>query len=206
MAPEELPHYCWDVRAEAKKSSIPIHLGFECEWAPRYESWYRDELLGEQGADYLVFGSHWLLEGKTTLYAAELRSREEIRRYFDFTIQGIQSGLYAFLAHPDLIMAGGMEWNNELAAGFSAIIDAANDCRMPIEINGYGMIKARVSGEWGKRFQYPVDEFWRLAAEKNATVICNSDAHSPDFVMQGVEKTREYAAKFGITPIDTIFK
>jgi histidinol-phosphatase (PHP family) len=201
----ELDDYVHEIRKEAKRATMPVYMGFECEWAPRYKSWYRDVLLGEYGADYLVFGSHWLLENNTTKYVVTLTGKAEIRRYFDSTIQGMQSGLFAFLAHPDLLMAGGMEWNSELEAGFSYLIDAANDCNMPIEINGYGLIKTRVQTKNGRRFQYPVDEFWQLAAKKNATVICNSDAHDPDYVMQGVVNTLEYAGLFGIIPIESIF-
>jgi histidinol-phosphatase (PHP family) len=208
----ELPYYVQDVRELAQESPFPIYLGFECEWEPRYESWFRDVLVGEHGADFLVYGAHWLREGREALYAPELRSVAEIRRYFTSVIAGIQSGLFAFLAHPDLIMANGMAWNKELEAGFTDVIDAAKSYNMPIEINGYGMIKERIRSyppcartKTGERLQYPVDEFWQLAVKRNAIVICNSDAHSPDYVMQGVINAREYAVQFGITPIDNIF-
>jgi histidinol-phosphatase (PHP family) len=205
MDTDELPVYVQAVRDAQAHSPFPVRLGFECEWSPHHESWFREVLLGEYKAEYLVFGPHWLMEGHTTHYAPEISGKAAIRRYFDFTIAGIRSGLFSFIAHPDLIMAGGMEWNPELKAGFSDLIDAAKAFGLPLEINGYGMVKTRVQTKTALRLQYPVDNFWQLAVKKNAPVICNSDAHNPNYVMQGVVNTRRYAVQFGMTPIDTIF-
>ncbi|WP_062428844.1 histidinol-phosphatase [Treponema endosymbiont of Eucomonympha sp.] len=204
MEPEELPLYVQDVRAAAKNAPFPVRLGFECEWAPRYASWYRDVLLGECRADYLVFGAHWLFEAEGVAYAPDLTDKPAIRRYFAQTIQGLESGLFRFLAHPDLLMGGGLDWDAELAAGFSALIDAARSLHIPLEINGYGLAKPKIGGAKG-RYQYPVDEFWELVAEKGAEVICSSDAHSPDCVIRGALDAAAYAARFGLSPVETIF-
>jgi histidinol-phosphatase (PHP family) len=204
MTVEEARDYFDDVREAAKDAPFPVYAGFECEWAPRYESWYRDTLLGEYGADYLVLGAHWLSIGKKNIYAPTILDMADIKAYFAQTIQGIESGLYRFLAHPDLVLAEGLDWNCELAALFADLIDAAMSRKMPLEINGYGLIKPKVSSVAGKRYQYPVDEFWRMAAEKGADVICNSDAHTPDYVMQGVRNARAYAAQFSFSPLEMI--
>jgi histidinol-phosphatase (PHP family) len=204
MAKEEAPGYVEAVRQAAARAAFPIYCGFECEWAPRYESWYRDFLLGELGADYLVFGAHWLIRNRTIIFAPDLSGKKEIHAYFDQTIEGMHSGLYRFLAHPDLIMADGRAWDSELAALFSELIDAALECGLPLEINGYGLIKPLVRGPRGKRCQYPVDEFWELVLEKGAPVICNSDAHTPDYTITGARKARDYGEKIGIVPLDTL--
>jgi histidinol-phosphatase (PHP family) len=121
-----------------------------------------------------------------------------LRAYFRQTIEGIESGLFSFLAHPELVLADGMEWNGELKALFSDLIDAAIAQNMPLEINGYGIIKKRVPCPGGSRYPYPVDEFWELAAQKGARIICNSDAHTPDYVIQGVLNAQKYAARLGL--------
>jgi histidinol-phosphatase (PHP family) len=203
MAKEEAPGYVEAVRQAAAGASFPIYCGFECEWAPRYETWYRDVLLGEFGADYLVFGAHWLIRNRTITYAPDLSGKKEIHAYFDQTIEGMHSGLYCFLAHPDLILANGREWNRELAALFSELIDTAMECNLPLEINGYGLIKSRV-GWPTPRYQYPVDAFWKLALEKGADIICNSDAHTPDYTILGAQKARDFGKKLGITPLETL--
>ena len=59
MTTEEAPDYIKAVREAAKTVDFPVIAGFECEWDSMYKSWYKDFLLSELGADYLVLGSHW---------------------------------------------------------------------------------------------------------------------------------------------------
>ena len=73
--------------------------------------------------------------------------------------------------------------------------------KLPLEINGLGMQREVLHTKKGIRYQYPYDEFWQLAAEKNAEVICNSDAHSPSDVIRNALAARKYAEKFGFTPV-----
>lgn len=180
---------------------FPVKCGFECEWDEKYASWYKDMLLGEFGADYLVLGSHWLTRGKEHLYAAEFSSRKDFHMYVDQTISGIQSGLFAFYAHPDLFMRSFVDWDDDLACCSAALIDAAVGMKLPLEINGLGVQREVLHTKKGIRYQYPYDEFWQLAAEKNAEVICNSDAHSPSDVIRNALAASEYAEKFGFTPV-----
>lgn len=204
MQPEQAPGYIAAIHKAAQDVSFPVYTGFECEYAPCYETWYRDMLLGEWKADYLVLGQHWLPEGKNMIYAPTLSSMADIRSYIKLTIQAMETGLFAFLAHPDILMADGRSWNIELEAMFSDLIDAAISCRMPLEINGYGLVKKAVGRSINKRQPYPVDPFWELAAKKHATVICNSDAHQSKDVIVNAQKAREYAKRFGIIPLESL--
>lgn len=205
MAPEESDRYIAAIRAAGEHSAFPVYAGFECEYDRCYVNWYRDELKGRLGADYLVFGPHWVAAGNEMLYAPELSTQEEVHRYFDGVIEGIQSGLFAFVAHPDLIMASGRCWDRELQACFEAVIDAAVSCRVPLEINGLGLARRMVPGEHGLRHPYPVDEFWQIVVRKGAAVICNADAHRPGDVIKNAQLARDYASRFGIIPVETVF-
>ncbi|AEE15959.1 histidinol-phosphatase [Treponema brennaborense] len=203
MTPEEAVTYVSDVRNAA--AAFPVYLGFECEYDAEYASWYADELKGRFGADYLVLGAHWVCAGNERLYIPDVHDRALIRQYFDTVIEGMRTGLYSFLAHPDLIMADGRCWDAELESHFSELIDAAVSCGLPLEVNGVGLARRMVAGERGLRHPYPVDEFWELAAKKNAAVVCNADAHRPQDVIANAVLARNFAARFGITPLETIF-
>ncbi|GMO66508.1 MAG: PHP domain-containing protein [Treponemataceae bacterium] len=199
MSERELSLYVREVRQAAETAPFPVLLGFECEWGEKYRSWYSDELLAHCKSDYLIFGPHWVVNSiNEIIYAPDIKLGKEIALYFAQTIQGIESGLFAFVAHPDLIMADGREWSRELAAGFSDVIDAAIAHNLPLEVNGYGIVKRQVSDSHGKRYQYPHEKFWELALEKGASVICNSDAHKPDYVMTGAKNAFDYASRFGL--------
>ena len=205
MTLEQAPDYTAQVKRLKEEAPFPIYLGFECEWDKRLINWYRDGLKGQLGADYLVLGSHWLTEGDIHTYIPDAKSKDDLIRYTDQTIEGMRSGLFAFLAHPDLCMAHGRKWDSEVAACMKALIDAARDLNMPLEVNGLGMHKPMIPTENGSlRYAYPVDEFWQMAAEAGVPVICNADAHDPKDVIAHAKKARTYAAHFGITPIENI--
>jgi len=196
--------YVKEIKEAAKKAPFPVYSGFECEYDKRYHNWYA-ELRQRFNLDYLVLGPHWVDVYGEFVYAPQLESSKDVHRYFDNMIQAISSGLFNFVAHPDLIMADGRCWTEDLAACFSAVIEAAMDCNMPLEINGAGLSRQLVIGEHGLRKPYPMDQFWELVVKKGAKVVCNSDAHRPCDVIAFAVATRKYAEKFGIKPLDTIF-
>ena len=214
MRESQMPAYVEGVR-EAKKiaqeADVPVYLGFECEWDSAMYSWYKDDLLGSVGADYLVLGSHWvILEDDVHLHIAEVTSgASTLRMYIDQTIEGMASGLYKFVAHPDIFMQGWREWDGEAQACARAILDAAEDLGLPLEVNGYGLIKDQFETSRGLRYYYPYTEFWQLVAERGLPVICNSDAHDPEFVIENVAKARRFALSCGIKEesiIEDIFR
>ena len=203
MQEHETGEYVAAVRQAGETVDFPIYLGFECEYDKRLYSWYKDELLGRWGADYLAFGPHWVAGGQDLPYIPGVTSKAEIRRYFDGVVEGIASGLFAFVAHPDLIMANGRDWNSEIEAGLAAVLDAAIDCKLPVEVNGLGLARSTQVGLAGRL--YPHHKFWELAALRGATVICNSDAHQSQNTIIHAQLARDYAAEFGLVPVEGIF-
>lgn len=203
MANSETEEYVVAVREAAATADFPVYLGFECEYDKRLFSWYKDELLGRWQADYLVFGPHWVAGGEDLPYIPGVRSKAETRRYFTGVVEGISSGLFAFLAHPDLVMAGGRAWDDEIEAGLKDVLQAAIDCNMPVEVNGLGLARANQARKPG--LLYPHNNFWEMVAKTGAKVICNSDAHQSENTITHAQLARDYAKKFGLTPIESIF-
>ena len=188
---------------EAKKEApFPIFLGFECEWLPRFESWYRDYLREELGVDYLVFGSHWFPIANDLVWAPHLEDKKNIASYVDFTIQGLQTGLYDFLAHPDLFFAFCTHIDSDLLKISSYLIDACIDLNIPIEINGAGSLAPKIMRNGIEESGYPAISFWEIARDKGATIICNSDAHRPEHVLYGAYSAHQFAKKLGIEVVD----
>jgi histidinol-phosphatase (PHP family) len=204
MTPFQAPGYMQAVREAATDTDFPVYAGFECEWHPQFKSWITDFLLGELQADYLAFGPHWLKEGNEFLWVEEIQSRTQLYRYADLVIEGIQSGLFSFVAHPDLIMTGWRSWDADIRECLGGVIDAAVDAGLPLEVNGNGLDRALIQGDSGLRHPYPVREFWELALEKGAQVICNSDAHRPESVIAWAVNAREFAAEVGCVPVERL--
>ena len=203
MTEGETESYVNAVRHAASTVDFPIYLGFECEYDKRLYSWYKDELFGRWGADYLVFGPHWVAGGQDLPYIPVVTSRKELGRYFAGVVDGIASGLFAFVAHPDLVMASGRQWDADIEAGLKDVLQAAIDYNLPVEVNGLGLARATQIGKAG--LLYPHNRFWELVATSGARVICNSDAHQSENTIVHAQLAREYGAKFGLVPIETIF-
>ena len=198
MNASDVPLYLDMVSRAKTEATFPIFLGFECEWLPRFESWYKDYLRAELKADFLVFGSHWLpIEGDLE-WAAHLEEKKDIFRYIDFTIEGLKSGLYDFLAHPDLFFANITHVDSDLIKASSYLIDACIDLDIPIEINGAGSLSQKIIRDGREETGYPCIAFWELARDKGASIICNSEAHPPEHVLYGAENARAFAKKLNI--------
>lgn len=206
MRLEQVSEYVNDVKEASALADFKVHLGFECEYDKNYVNWYKDELLGKIGAEYLVFGPHWVTVGHDHPYIPEINhDKKLLYKYTDQTIEGIQSGIYSFIAHPDLFMLGWKEWDSDAESCLRNILECAKDQGLPVEINGAGINRGLFSTSRGPRYGYPYDEFWKMAAASGVKVICNSDAHFPEHVIKNAILARSYAEKSGIVPIETIF-
>ncbi|MBR1912849.1 MAG: histidinol-phosphatase [Treponema sp.] len=204
MSVEQVDQYRAMVNEAKQKAAFPVHMGFECEYDARYKSWYGDELKGKYKAEYLVLGSHWVTDGTSHVYCPDITDSSLLNRYIDQTIAGMETGLFAFLAHPDLFMKGWKEWDAQAKSCLSALLDAAKGLDMPIEVNGLGISRTPNNTSRGMRYQYPYVEFWEMVAQTNVRVICNSDAHAPEDVIMNAWKARDFAGRFGITPIERL--
>lgn len=203
MAVADLPEYLSLMQQAKANSPFPVFTGFECEWFPVYESWYRDYLLGELGAQYLAYGAHWVQDAGDFWFVAEIDDKRLLRKYVDLTVQGIHTGLYSFMAHADIFLSGYTHLDSDVRQACKDIIDAAVEMNLPLEINGLGLQRAKIRGDNGLRSPYPVREFWEMAASAGARIICNSDAHRPEDVVKSCRDAQAFASEIGVTPEDT---
>ena len=103
---DELPRY-FDFVAEARASGFPVRLGLECDFIPGRESWI-EKLTGMAQWDYLIGSVHYLASGWDVdnpkhLFRFTEASVESIwDTYWELFNQCIRSGLFDFVAHPDL--------------------------------------------------------------------------------------------------------
>lgn len=204
MSVQEVPLYIEEIEESKKIADFPIYMGFECEWDKNISSWYSQELKGTYKAQYLVLGSHWVTDGKSHIYALDIKDSKLLNKYIDQTIEAMYSKNFAFLAHPDLFLAHQYEWNSQTKDYSLKIIQAAKDLDMPLEINGLGPSRKANNTKNGMRYQYPVVEFWELAAQEGVKVICNADAHSPEDVIFNAWKARDFAGRFNIKPLENL--
>ena len=197
MGVHELEEYCLIVRRLRQEyaSQLQILLGVEAEYYPKYFPQLMD-LLRDNGVQYMILGQHMIGNEMDEPYCGipdgDVRKLE---RYCDQSIEAMETGLFTYFAHPDLFHFVGDK--KAYQAQMRRICQAANSCRMPLELNLLGMRNRR---------HYPNPDFWEMAAEENCRVIMGMDAHEPQFLLDEVTRQRglEFLAGYGLTPMDTV--
>ncbi|MCB1191948.1 MAG: histidinol-phosphatase [Leptospiraceae bacterium] len=191
------------ISAKSEFTQIKILKGMECEYAKEYHSFYQEKLLGEYGFDYLIGAPHYFTDGnewKNTY--GDLVHGKDLIAYGNYVVESMQSGLFRFIAHPDLFGNSYLPWDENTIACSKDILQAAEELKIPLEINGLGFRKPRVNSPKGKRRMYPLDEFWELASGYNISVVLNSDAHRPQDVAASIDKGLAMAQKYQLKIAD----
>lgn len=171
MYPEQLEDYVNSALAcrDAYADRIDIRLGLEAEYYPAFfpELMAR---LKDSPVEYLLLGQHYIGNEIGDHYSGWATADVELlRRYCNQVSDAMYTGVFTYLAHPDLVnFAGDLQTYREHAR---TICRASKDCGVPLELNLLGMREGR---------HYPNLEFWRLAAEEGCDVVLGCDAHAPE--------------------------
>lgn len=194
----QLDSYIADCRASQSRhrDALKMFCGAECDWVPEYRSFYKDDLLGERGLDYAIMSVHNIADEngyERLIIHSHDNSPALLSQYTDRYIQGLGSGLFLFGCHPDLFGMMHDAWDGDARACSKAIIEAASELGIPLEVNGVGMARKIKRGM--KSSCYPMERFWEMAAEHGVRAIVNSDSHNPEAVAGEGRKAAEAFAK-----------
>jgi len=101
----QLEEYVASMRALRKKYAgrIELLIGFECEYFPDYMNWLSD-MRERMQLDYLIFGNHYDTTDEGGMYFGSARTAADLRRYVLSAEKGAATGLFAYMAHPDVFM------------------------------------------------------------------------------------------------------
>ena len=204
----ELEDYLATVRAlqEMYAGRILIRCGLECEAFPEFYPWLR-ELLGSGRVDYLLLGNHYDTsdEQNNGPYFGRCSTPERAIRYMETTIAGMESGLFLYLAHPDLFLHRYSEFDETAEKICRELCAAAKRLDMPVEYNLLGMKRQAESRRRGY-VGYTSDEFWRIAAETGNRAIIGVDAHDPEALDCAAlyESARAKLEAMGIMVVDEL--
>ena len=198
MTMKQAPEYVETIRRlEAEyRDQIKIYAGFEAEYVPEfYEEQMR--MFRNLGCDYMIMGQHFLgSEEKGPYTGTETEDESRIRRYVDLVIEGMKTGSYAYLAHPDLMNYQGMDsvydWE------MTRLCKEMKDLDIPLEINMLGM------GEGARH--YPAERFWKIAGEVGNKAILGLDAHCVRHIqdVDSYRKCMELAEKYNLNLINKL--
>ncbi len=203
----QLDDYVTTVKALREKymEKIRIHLGMECEAFGEFYPWL-EEIRAEKGFDYFILGNHYdTSDERGGEYFGNCSTPQSARRYLEATISGMESGLFVYLAHPDLFLNRYPRFDGEARAISQELCRAAKALDMPLEYNLLGRRRnpgARARGCVG----YTSREFWEIAAENGNKAIIGVDAHAPaDLDCVGVyQQVRGELRQMGIEVLDVL--
>ncbi|MBE6406107.1 MAG: PHP domain-containing protein [Lentisphaerae bacterium] len=200
----ELPDYINEIEeAQKKYPEMLILKGLEMDYRPILgKAYYQDTYFDKLGLDYMIGGAHYTpaREGRTSRWCSYIKPipPELLREFVDLTIATMETGLVAYMAHPDLTAVACDRWKPEYKALYREIIDASLALDIPLEINAYGFRKPYVDTPEGSRPPYPWLPFWEMAAEANVKAVIGMDAHRPEDVSSNYAEVRAFADKLGI--------
>lgn len=198
---EELDSYIADMQAlkEQYKDKIEIKIALECECFPQYFDWLKTV---QPKLDYLILGVHCASEDEhLSHYYARSTKAEQVEEYLRCTLAGMESGLFAYLAHPELCLADYPVYDDVCKEMVHSLCRKAKELDMPLEYNLYGVDKQSRGRQKG--LGYPCKLFWEAAADHGCTAIIGVDAHRPEhFNRQRFLDAREYLTSLGMKLID----
>lgn len=203
MSADELGEYAQSIKhlREKYKDKISIKLGLECEYFPQYLSWLR-EMIEKHGIDYLILGHHFCGDEINDVYNGFISTPEEIYNYRDDVLAAMESGLFAYVAHPDLYMRGYPVFDEHCEKVAVDIISKSIATNTPLEYNLLGF----KHGINDKKPGYPHPKFWEIAADMKPLCIVGIDAHYPEAYFESdlFEAGYENLKKLGLKTVDRI--
>ncbi len=191
MLPSQLDEYfstLTRLRDEYRKD-IRIYIGFEAEYIPEMMK-SQEQLLRDYPIDYMILGEHFTQREPIGPYTGFPDPEEAaLSRYVDLCIEGMETGLYRYIAHPDLMNFSGDPAIYDKHYRRLCTYLKAHD--IPVEINLLGAVEGR---------HYPAPQFFRIAQEVGNSAIIGVDAHTPDRLAhrEGEEACRRIAEAYDL--------
>ncbi len=199
MTMKELEYYVNTVLGlrEEYRNDIEIHLGLEVEYYPQFFQALLKE-LSNYPIEYLLLAQHNLGNGELAepfCYSTLTDDPKRLERYCSQLLEGMDTGCFTYLAHPDLISFIGSSEIYDVQ--MRRLCRHAKAIGLPLEINLLGFRENR---------RYPTEAFWKIAGEELCDVILEIDAHHVDafYHTQALVKARELAEKYRLKILEDV--
>ncbi len=173
---------------EQYRGQIHVIKGFECEYYPFALENYK-MFRDQYGYKLLILGHHTNKDRTADNFAP--KGEAEMQQYADEVIEGLRTGLFTFLAHPDVPFCGYTGSAEFALEQMGRIFAVCEELGIPVEINANGYRDGRA---------YPDRRVWELSRQYRLTWLINSDAHSVEHLCDeaGVSGTEAFARELGI--------
>lgn len=179
---------------EKYKDRIDIKIGFEMEYYPLY---FKEmlQIAIDSGAEYLIMGQHFIKSrcSKDTMSSKSSDSEEKLATYVDEVCEGMRTGAFSYVAHPDLLNFSGDR--DIFLKHMRRICETSLETDIPLELNFLGIRDNR---------NYPAQDFWKLVGELGCSVVYGFDAHNmrSAFDKESLEVAEKMREKYGLKVVE----
>lgn len=176
------------------QNEITIYAGLEAEYFPELMEW-QDDLLKDYPLDYMILGQHFTSLESPIYKGFPTEEVKHLKEYVDMIIEGMNTGRYQYVTHPDLINYTGSSINYELH--MLRLCEYLKEKNIPVEINMLGLMDNR---------HYPSNQFLEIAKRVGNTAIIGIDAHQPDKLSMIMEHDRchQLASNYSLSVVEYI--
>lgn len=168
MLPSELESYVEETirLRDEYRDQIEIHLGLEAEYYPmHFEALIR--LCEQFPIEYMILGQHAVKNEYDGVFSGRPTEDEQVlKTYCDQVCEGVETGRFLYVAHPDVINFTGDRAIYE--KHMRKLCQRMVAMRIPGEINFLGLLENR---------NYPNSLFWKIAGEEGLETVFGVDAH-----------------------------
>ena len=196
MLPTQLDEYFTSMDKLKKEYSedIKIYVGFEAEYIPEQME-AQNKLFEGYPIDYMILGEHFVSAEPSTYMGFPSQDEFYLKSYVDMVIQGMDTGKYSYVAHPDLCnFTGDISIYNK---HYTRLCEYLKSKNIPIEVNLLGFLENR---------HYPNVNFLNIAKNVGNTAIIGCDAHFPERLscISEFERCSNFIKSFGLNIVDTL--
>lgn len=197
MRPQLAEDYVTSIKslAEEYKNDIKILVGFETEYYPKTFDKLM-EFIQPLDLDYLIMGQHFIGNefDKDSYYTAyRQESGDFLIKYVNQVIEGIEKGVFTYIAHPDIVNYKGE--GSLYVKEMTKLCKYAKKLKIPLEFNMLGYISGKC---------YPNPIFWNIAKDSGNQVVIGFDAHTPLALnrMDIYKKCLQELKIYGVAPVE----
>lgn len=198
MRESELEDYVSSVcmLREKYKDKIDIHIGLECEYFREYIPWLC-AMSEKFGIEYLILGHHFSPDEKHGIYNGRIKTPQGIEQYTNDVLEAMDSGLFLYVAHPDIFMRTYGDFDEHCEKASRLIVQKAIETDTPLEYNLLGLSHCIADG---MKEGYPHSCFWRIAGELGAKAVIGIDAHESKAFLEAekFEKAKALLESLGL--------
>lgn len=167
MDMEQLPEYIGSMSRLKKEyaSQIEVMAGLEVEYLPSYLSYYQ-ELFAMNELDLLMIGQHFYENKDGSWSFSDADKSQEYIGLCNAIVQGIETGLFDVVAHPDRSFRRCKNWTQDIMHASYDVIMAASKHKVYLEKNYTSM----------RHKNHYWEDFWVRSSMANC--LTGYDAHS----------------------------